>query len=133
MYFETMRNQVSSVQYLICILTKAIFNNINKKKFSPSSLTFAISSGVRAPFMSCLFASISRDDPESLCQMNKQVSIFKKFKNNKDKRPEVQENTVFFLQDLSRKGFILQVLISAFQKQQISNSFKHNNSHQVMQ
>jgi len=30
-------------------------------------LTLAISSGVRAPFMSCLFASISKDAPDSLC------------------------------------------------------------------
>ena len=74
---------MSSLQYLICILTKAIFNYINKKKFSASSLTFAISSGVRAPFMSCLFASMSKDDPESLCQVNKQVRIFQKVQKRK--------------------------------------------------
>lgn len=36
-----------------------------------SSLTLAISSGERAPCMSCLFAKISSDDPDSLCYEDK--------------------------------------------------------------
>jgi len=43
-------------------------------------LTLAISSGARAPLISCLFARISKDAPDSLCHMknkNKNINIWK--------------------------------------------------------
>lgn len=45
-----------------------------------SSLTLAISSGERAPCMSCLFAKISSDDPDSLCYEDKKQNYILKRK-----------------------------------------------------
>jgi len=55
------------------------------------NLTLAISSGVRAPFMSCLFANISRDAPDSLWQMSKQIRGFTRKEQMNKKRKKTNE------------------------------------------
>lgn len=64
---------------------------IDKEIWSVRNLTLAISSGVRAPFMSCLFANISRDAPDSLWQMNKQIRGFTRKEQMNKKRKKSKE------------------------------------------
>lgn len=52
------------------------------------NFTLAISAGVRAPLISCLFANISKDAPDNLCQMS---NYFSPFTNKSKQRTLVLE------------------------------------------
>lgn len=45
-------------------------------------LTLAISAGLRAPWISCLFANINKEAPDNLCQKQKQGEIVKHDQRN---------------------------------------------------
>ena len=67
-------------QFILAIINK------NKKKKSNRDHTFAISSGVRAPLMSCLFARMSKDAPDSLCQIENQENTQRQTRKSNQKR-----------------------------------------------
>lgn len=53
------------------------------------NFTLAISAGVRAPLISCLFANISKDAPDNLCQMSNYFSPF--INKSKQKTSVIEE------------------------------------------
>lgn len=85
--------------------------------------------------MSCLFASISKDAPDSLCQMNTSQHFSKTQKRKIKKARSPRETYILFLQNLSREGFNLQIFISALQNHKTIRDhwFKSTTKFQYMQ